>query len=72
MQKRLWLQIDEPHIDEPRIVYYHYKSNQLLFRFFQIPFVLILVLLFFFGFFYFNVVGVRSVRSIEMHEYLSE
>ena len=60
MQKRLWLQIDEPHI------VYYYKSNQFLFRFFQIPFV------FWGGFFYFNVVGVRSVRSIEMHEYLSE
>ena len=65
MQKRLWLQIDEPHI------VYYYKSNQFLFRFFVFFFVLIF-LFFCFGFFYFNVVGVRSVRSIEMHEYLSE
>ena len=60
------LQIDEPHI------VYYYKSNQFLFHFFQTHFFFVVVLiLFFFGFFYFNVsVGVRSVRSIEMHEYL--
>ena len=69
MQKWLWLQIDEPHI------VYYYKSNQFLFRFFQIPFVFFFrfdFFVFFFGFFYFNVVGVSSVKSIEMHEYLSE
>ena len=62
------LQIDEPHF------VYYCKSNQFLFHFFQIHFVLFcffVLILFFFGFFYFNVgVGVRSVRSIEMHEYL--
>ena len=53
-------------IGEAYIVYYC-KSNQFLLSFFQIPSVCFLLILFCFGFFYFNFV---AVRSIEMHEYL--
>ena len=46
-------------------------SDKFLFRFFQIPFVCVVLFLFcvffFLAFFYFNVV---AVRSIEMHKYL--